>query len=132
MTSSLWRIVEDWRNGQPIPPTWAQVAKRLGVSQSTFDTWKAPAEMPQRRNLWVIHELTRVPFKSVVDAAIESVDLYSPERARDAARKYREGHKKAGEGDDRSAPSIGEGVDPLWVEYQETKKTSHAEGEQKE
>lgn len=87
----LWDILQDWYDKQPVPPTWAQVAKKLGVSQSTFDTWKAPNEMLRRRNLWAIHALTGAPFKTVVDAAVEAVRLYDSSRAEAAAKTYREG-----------------------------------------
>lgn len=95
MSSPLWQIVQDWYDNQQVSPSWAKVADALGVSQSTFDTWKAPTEMPRRRTLWAIHELTRVPFKSVVDAAIESVNLYDAERAKAANLAHRKGKSKA-------------------------------------
>lgn len=91
MSSPLWQIVQDWYDNQQVPPSWAKVAATLGVSQSTFDTWKAPSEMPRRRTLYAIHELTRVPFKTVVDAAIESVNLYDADRAKQASVAHRKG-----------------------------------------
>lgn len=95
MTSPLWRIMQDWFDSQPVKPSWAAVAETLGVSQSTFETWKHPTEMPRRRTLWAIHELTRAPFKTVVDAAIESVDLYDPKRAEAANQAHRKGKSAA-------------------------------------
>jgi hypothetical protein len=90
-SGALWAILQDWYDKQPVPPTWAKVAKSLGVSQSTFDGWKAPSEMLRRRNLWAIHRLTGVPFKTVVDAAVEAVGLYDASRAKAAAEAYRAG-----------------------------------------
>lgn len=90
----LWDILQDWYDRQPVEPSWAKVAKRLGVSQSTFDTWRAPDELPRRRSLWAIHELTGVPFKTVVDAAVEAVGLYDPARAERAAHDH-EARKRA-------------------------------------
>ena len=108
MSTPLWRLVEEWRDSQPIPPTWARVAKRLGVSQSAFDKWKNPTEMPQRRTLWAIHELTRVPFKTVVDAAIESVDLYNSTRAKEAAEAHYRKHVQVGAGEHSVSINVGE------------------------
>lgn len=87
-TNPLWEIVQNWYDRQQVEPSWRKVAKELGVSQSTFDTWKAPSEMPRRRNLWAIHELTGVPYKTVVDAAVEAVGLYDPTRAEASAKDY--------------------------------------------
>lgn len=97
MSSPLWTIVQDWFDKQQVKPSWAKVAEAMGVSQSTFDTWKNPAEMPRRRNLWAIHELTRVPFKTVVDAAIESAEMYNAERARVAQEAHRLKKERSGD-----------------------------------
>lgn len=87
-TNPLWAILQNWYDRQPVEPSWRKVAKKLGVVQSTFDTWRAPTEMPRRRNLWAIHDLTGVPYKTVVDAAVEAVGLYDPARAERAARDH--------------------------------------------
>lgn len=89
MSSQLWKLVQDWYDSQRVQPSWAKVAEELEVSQSTFETWKQPVEFPTRRTLWLIHDLTKVPFEDVVNAAIESVDLFNPERARIASEVKR-------------------------------------------
>ena len=61
MGGKLWNIIEDWRDGMAYPPSYRQIARDLGVSQSAFDTWKAPVEIPKRRNLLAISRLTGVP-----------------------------------------------------------------------
>ena len=76
MAGKLWNIIEDWRDGMAFPPSYRQIAIRMGVSQSTFETWKNPTEMPKRRSLLAISRLTGVPYRRVVDAAVEDTKLY--------------------------------------------------------
>src|SRR5688572_22622745 len=64
----LWNIIEDYRDGLAFPPSYRQIAIRMGVSQSTFETWKNPTEIPKRRSLLAISRLTGVPYRRVVDA----------------------------------------------------------------
>lgn len=91
MASKLWNIVEEWRDSLEFPPSYRQIALRLGVSQSTFETWKtegAGREMPKRRNLLAISRLTGVPYRRVVDAAIEDVRLYDEAAAEAVMDKH--------------------------------------------
>lgn len=77
----LWDIVEDWRDGMEFPPSYRQIAIRLGVSQSAFDAWKNPIEIPRKRSLLAISRLTGVPYRRVVDAAVEDTKLYDEKAA---------------------------------------------------
>ena len=81
MAGKLWGIVESWRDSLEFPPSYRQIAIRMGVSQSTFETWKNPTEMPKRRNLLAISRLTGVPYRRVVDAAVEDTKLYDESAA---------------------------------------------------
>ena len=83
----LWNIIEEWRDGMAYPPSYRQIARDLGVSQSAFDTWKNPAAIPRRRNLLAISRLTGVPYRRVVDAAVEDTKLYDEAAAEVDARK---------------------------------------------
>lgn len=76
MAGKLWALVEDWRDSLEFPPSYRQIAIRMGVSQSTFDSWKNPVEMPKRRSLLAISRVTGVPYRRVVDAAVEDTKLY--------------------------------------------------------
>ena len=81
MAGKLWNIIEDYRDGLAFPPSYRQIAIRMGVSQSTFETWKNPTEMPKRRSLLAISRLTGVPYRRVVDAAVEDTKLYDESAA---------------------------------------------------
>lgn len=90
----LWDIVEDWRDGMAYPPSYRKIAIALGVSQSSFETWKAPTEMPKIYNLLAISRLTAVPYRRVVDAAVEDTRLYDEAAAEEAAARKHEGYLK--------------------------------------
>ena len=83
----LWNIVEDWRDGMDFPPSYRQIAMRLGVSQSAFDAWKNPVELPKKRSLLAISRLTDVPYRRVVDAAVEDTKLYDEASAEASSEK---------------------------------------------
>lgn len=81
----LWNLIEEWRDSMEYPPSYRQIAIRMGVSQSAFDTWKAPTEIPKRRNLLAISRVTGVPYRRVVDAAVEDTKLYDESAAEEDA-----------------------------------------------
>lgn len=87
----LWDIIETWRDGMEFPPSYRQIAIRLDVSQSTFDTWKNPIEVPARRNLLAISKLTGKPYQVVVQAAVDDTKLFDEAAAERAATAYRRG-----------------------------------------
>lgn len=83
----LWNIIEDWRDGMAYPPSYRQIAISLGVSQSAFEVWKAPTEMPKVHNLLAVSRLTGVPYRRVVDAAVEDTRLYDEAAAEEATER---------------------------------------------
>lgn len=90
----LWDIIEDWRDGMAYPPSYRKIAIDLKVSQSSFDTWKAPTEVPKLYNLLAISRLTGVPYRRVVDAVVEDTRLYDESAAEEAAARKHEEYLK--------------------------------------
>ncbi|MET0887745.1 MAG: hypothetical protein ABWX92_14995 [Mycetocola sp.] len=90
----LWDIIEDWRDGMAYPPSYRKIAIDLQVSQSSFDTWKSPTEMPKVYNLLAISRLTNVPYRRVVDAAVEDTRLYDEKAAEEAAERKHQDYLK--------------------------------------
>lgn len=74
----LWNLIEQHRDVQPYPPSYRQLALKLGVSQSLFDTWKAPKRLPSRENLEAISQLTGISYQTVLDAALEDTRYRIP------------------------------------------------------
>lgn len=97
----LWNLIEDWRDGMAYPPSYRKIAKDLNVSQSTFETWKAPVEMPKVHNLLAISQLTGVAYRRVVEAAAEDTGLYDERVAEESAKRLAS-RRRAKEGDDQS------------------------------
>lgn len=97
----LWDIIEDWRDGMAYPPSYRKIAKDLNVSQSTFETWKSPVEMPKPHNLLAISNLTRVNYRRVVEAAAEDTGLYDEKVAEEYSKRHA-ARKRSKEGGDQS------------------------------
>lgn len=95
----LWDIIEDWRDGMAYPPSYRKIAIDLEVSQSTFDTWKSPIEMPKVHNLLAISDLTGIPYRQVVDAAVEDTGLYDKTIAEAAKSRQAARRRKREQGD---------------------------------
>lgn len=87
----LWDLVQEWIDEQHrIAPSNRQVAIALGVSQSTFKGWREGlTDIPKRRTLWALHELTSIPYRRLVDAAIEDAGLYDEEMAKDSWLRWK-------------------------------------------
>ena len=99
----LWSLIEQHRDVQPYPPSYRQLALKLGVSQSLFDTWKQPKRLPSRENLEAISQLTGVSYQTVLEAALEDTRYRIPPSH----------DTEAGEGhEDRSAPMNPAGGSP--------------------
>jgi transcriptional regulator with XRE-family HTH domain len=75
---SLWDLVEQHRDAQQYPPSYRQLAVALGVSQSTFDTWKAPKSLPTRVSIEAIARLVGVSYATVLDAALDDTRYRIP------------------------------------------------------
>lgn len=80
----LWSIIEEWRDTLDFPPSYRQIAGRMGVVQSTFDGWKDPVDVPKRANLYAISKVTGTPYHVVVQAAIDDADLFNAKAAQEA------------------------------------------------
>lgn len=87
----LWDLVQGWIDEQHrFPPSDRQVARGLGVSQSTLSGWRdGMTEVPRRRTLWAIHHLTAIPYRRIVDAAIEDAGLYDEKQAEDSWTRWK-------------------------------------------
>lgn len=97
----LWDIIENWRDGMAYPPSYRKIAKDLSVSQSTFEGWKNPVEMPKPHNLLAISNLTSVGYRRVVEAAADDTGLYDEKVAEEASKRHA-ARRRGKEGDDQS------------------------------
>lgn len=81
----LWEIVQAHIDSSPYPPSYRQVARRLGVTPTTLTNWRDPQDLPRQANLRALATLTGTPYDEVLRAAL--VDTGYFDRAREASRE---------------------------------------------
>lgn len=86
-TGQLWRLVQEWMDSIPYPPSQSRLAGRLEVSRSTLTDWKYGRGFPSPEHLRALAAEIGVPYERVLDAAL--VDR--------GYREYPQGRSKAGE-----------------------------------
>lgn len=69
-TGQLWRLVQDWMDSIPYPPSQSRLAQGLGVSRSTLTDWKYGRGFPSPDNLRALAYEIGVPYERVLDAAL--------------------------------------------------------------
>lgn len=70
MSGRLWELIENHRNSQPYPPSYRQIAYRLGVSPSTVTNWKNPKVLPDREHLEALAKLVGLDYPTVLTIAL--------------------------------------------------------------
>jgi transcriptional regulator with XRE-family HTH domain len=81
----LWDILQRHIDDQLYPPSYRQLATRLGVQPQTLINWKHPSALPSRANLKAIAELTRTPETEVLRAALIDTGYLEPEASDSSA-----------------------------------------------
>lgn len=70
----LWDLIQEHIDSQPYPPSERQIARKLGVSQTTLANWRTPRRLVAKEHLVAIAALTRVPYRRVLDALLADID----------------------------------------------------------
>jgi transcriptional regulator with XRE-family HTH domain len=67
----LWRLVQDYLDRQPFPPSDRRLAQRVGVSPTTIGSWRRGelTQTPKVDNLDRLADLIGVPYRTVHRAA---------------------------------------------------------------
>ena len=86
----LYDLIQEHIDAQQYPPSEAQVARQLGVTQTTLSNWREPKRLIAKKHLLAIARVTRNPYNRVLDALLDDIDY------------LREG----GDGDDGNAAPI--------------------------
>lgn len=55
--SAVWRVVEDWLQLVPFPPSQSRIAERVGVSRSAVSDWKSGKTRPSPEHLEALAEM---------------------------------------------------------------------------
>lgn len=69
----LYELIEEHISSQMYPPSERQVAKQLGVTQTTLKNWREPKRLIDKEHLLAIARVTRNPYARVLDALLEDI-----------------------------------------------------------
>lgn len=69
----LWGLIQEFADAQPFEVRDADIARRLGVSKTTVKNWRQPKSLMDKEHLVAIAELTRVPYRRVLNALLEDI-----------------------------------------------------------
>lgn len=69
----LYDLIQEHIDAQQYPPSERQVAKELGVTQTTLSNWRAPKKLIAKEHLLAIARVTRNPYARVLDALLEDI-----------------------------------------------------------
>lgn len=78
-TTQVWRIIQEWMDGQLVEVTQSKVAAAIGVQRSALSQWKLGQARPTPANLRRIQEVTRVPYRQLLDALLVDMGYLSIE-----------------------------------------------------
>jgi transcriptional regulator with XRE-family HTH domain len=81
----LWDILQQHIDEQLYPPSYRQIAVKLGVQPQTLLNWRRPSALPSRANLKAIAELTRTPETDVLRAALIDTGYLEPDASDSSA-----------------------------------------------
>lgn len=81
----LYDLIQAHIDAQPYEVSERQVARNIGVTQTTLKNWQTPKKLIQREHLESISRVTGVPYIRVLDALLEDIG-YIPSLQPDAPR----------------------------------------------
>jgi transcriptional regulator with XRE-family HTH domain len=74
----LYDLIQEHIDSQRYEVREAQVARELGVTQTTLSNWREPKGMVKKEHLEAIARVTQNPYRVVRDAWLEDVGLLHP------------------------------------------------------
>ena len=69
----LYDLIQEHIDAQPYPVSERQVAKAIGVTQTTLSNWREPKKLIAKEHLLSIARVTRNPYHRVLDALLEDI-----------------------------------------------------------
>lgn len=69
----FYDLIQQHIDSQPYPVTERQVARRLGVTQTTLANWRHPKRLIEKAHIVAVSELTGVRYGRVLDALLEDI-----------------------------------------------------------
>lgn len=77
-TGHLWKLIQDWMDATPYPPSQRKLAKRLGVSPNKVTEWKYGEGFSSPAELRALAAEIGVPYERVLDAALRDRGYRDP------------------------------------------------------
>lgn len=74
----LYDLIQEYVDRQKYPPSERQLAKEIGVTQTTLKNWRTPKGMISKAHLESIAKVTGNPYATVRNAWLEDVGLLNP------------------------------------------------------
>jgi transcriptional regulator with XRE-family HTH domain len=74
----LYDLIQEHVDAQTYPPSERQLAKELGVSQTTLANWRTPKKLIAKEHLESIARVTRNPYGRVLEALLEDIGYRDP------------------------------------------------------
>ena len=75
----LYDLIQEHIDSQRYPPSERQVAKELGVTQTTLSNWREPKKLIDKEHLVAISRVTRNPYHRVLDALLDDIGYLTEE-----------------------------------------------------
>jgi len=70
----LYDLIQAHIDAQPYGASERQVARKLGVTQTTLSNWRNPKKLIAKEHLIAISHLTGVRYSQVLDALLDDID----------------------------------------------------------
>lgn len=70
MGARLWRMVEEFRDSQPFPPSMRAIARQAGIAESTFANWQNISKLPEPAHLRAFSQISKFSYQELLDAAL--------------------------------------------------------------
>ena len=77
----LYNLIQDHIDAQPYKVSERQIARRIGVTQTTLSNWREPKKLIAKDHLLAISRVTGVPYLRVLDALLDDIGYLKNESA---------------------------------------------------
>lgn len=69
----FYDLIQQHMDDQPYPVTERQVARRLGVTQTTLSNWREPKRLIAKEHIIAVSRLAGVRYERARDALLEDI-----------------------------------------------------------
>lgn len=70
----FYDLIQQHMDAQPYPVTERQVARRLGVTQTTLTNWRTPKKLIAKEHIVAVSRLAGVRYSQALDALLDDIN----------------------------------------------------------